>query len=194
MVDLSLLKQLREETQISLEKCKKALEEAQGDLEKAKEILKKEGLKSAEKKKEKETKAGIIEAYLHTNKRIGVLVKLASETDFVAKNQLFQELAHNLAMQIAAMNPSYISREDIPEEVLKEMKEIYLKELKDSGKPKEILEKIVEGKLKKRFEEICLLEQPYIKDPEMKVGDLIKSYISKLGENITVVEFARLEI
>ncbi len=194
MIDVSLLKQLREETKVSLEKCKKALEDAQGDLEKAKEILKKEGIKTAEKKKERQTKAGIIESYVHTNKKIGVLVKLAAETDFVVKNQLFSELAHNIAMQIAAMNPTYISPEDIPEEVLKEMKEIYLKELEDLKKPKEILERVIEGKMKKRFEEICLLEQPYIKDPEMKISDLIKTYISKLGENITVLEFARLEI
>ena len=194
MIDVSLLKQLREETKISLEKCKKALEEAQGDLEKAKEILKKEGIKIAEKKKERETASGIIESYVHTNKRVGVLVKLTTETDFVAKNYLFSELAHNLAMQIAAMNPIYISPEAIPEEVLKEMKEIYLKELKDSGKPQEVIEKIIEGKMKKRFEEICLLEQPYIKNPEIKVKDLIASYISKLGENIKVAEFARLEI
>jgi len=193
-IDLSALKQLREETQISLEKCKKALEEAGGDLEKAKEILKKEGIKIAEKKKEREAKAAIIETYLHPNRKIGVLLKIAAETDFVTKNELFLELAHNLALQIAAMNPSYISPETIPENVLKEMKEIYLEEIKDLGKPKEIMEKIVEGKLQKRFEEICLLEQPYIKDPEVKVKDVIKEYISKLGENITILDFARFEV
>ena len=122
------------------------------------------------------------------------MLKIAAETDFVTKNELFLELAHNLALQIAAMNPSYISPETIPENVLKEMKEIYLEEIKDLGKPKEIMEKIVERKLQKRFEEICLLEQPYIKDPERKVKDVIKEYISKLGENITILDFARFEV
>ncbi len=194
MIDVNLLKKLREETQISLEKCKKALEEAKGDLEEAKKILKKEGLKFAEKKSQRETKAGIIETYLHSNQKIGVLVALAAETDFVARNELFKELAHNLALQIAASAPKYISAAEIPEKELSQLKQEFLEEFKNEKKPQEVIEKIIEGKLKKKFEEICLLEQDYIKNPEIKVKDLIKEYISKLGENIKIIKFSRLEI
>ena len=193
-MDIELIKKLREETAISLEKCKEALEETGGDIEKAKEVLKRRGILDASKKLGKETGSGIIEAYIHSNKRIGVLVKLASQTDFVAKNSLFQELAHNIAMHIAAMGAEYISEEAVPEDVVDKLREGYKRELDKSGKPANIIDQIVEGKLKKRLSEICLLSQPYVKEPSMTVGELIKTYISKLGENIAVLDFVRFEI
>lgn len=194
MIDIKSIKKLREETSISLEKCKEALEEAGGDIEKARDVLKKKGILEASKKEGRETKSGVVEAYIHLNKRVGVLIKLGCQTDFVAKNELFQELAHNLALHIAAMKPEYISEDDVPEEVKKELMEIYREELRDSKKPEKIINQIVEGKIKKRFSEICLLSQDYVKDPSIKVGDLIKSYISKFGENIVALDFARFEI
>lgn len=193
-MNLELLKKLREVSQASLNECRKALEEAQNDFNKALEILKKKGQLIAEKKSERETKAGLIEAYVHSNGRVGALVELRCETDFVAKNPLFKELAHDLALQIAAMAPAYVSEADIPEEVLKEEKEIYREELKSTGKPEKIIEQIIEGKLKKRFSEICLLNQPFIKNPDETIESVIKSYIAKLGENIKVERFARFEL
>ena len=192
--DIELIKKLREETAVSLQKCKEALEEAKGDIEEAKEILKRRGILDAAKKAGKETGSGIVEAYVHSNKRIGVLVKLACQTDFVARNELFQELAHNLAMHIAAMNPEYISENDIPEETISRLKEAYKEEFGKTEKPAEIVNQIIEGKIKKRFSEVSLLSQAYVKDPSTKVEDLIKTYISKLGENIVVLDFVRFEI
>ncbi len=194
MVDINLVKKLREETLVSLSKCKEALEETNGDIEKAKEFLRRKGIMEASKKLARETKAGVIGCYLHSNQRIGVLVKLSCETDFVAKNELFLELAHNLAMHIAAMKPEYLSEEQIPEEVKKNLRESYLEEFKDVKKPKEIIEQIVNGKLKKRWQEICLLSQPYIKDSSLTIEELLKTYIAKIGENIAVQDFVRLEI
>lgn len=193
-MNLELLKKLREISQASLGECQKALEEAGGDLPKALDILRKKGQIIAEKKSERETKSGLIEAYIHSNGRVGALLELRCETDFVAKNPLFKELAHDLALQITAMAPAYISEADIPEEVLKEEKEIYREELKSTGKPEKIIDQIIEGKLKKRFAEICLLHQPFIKNPDETIENLIKSYIAKLGENIKVERFARFEL
>jgi len=194
MVDINLVKKLREETLVSLSKCKEALEETNGDIEKAKELLRRKGIMEASKKLSRETKAGVIGCYIHNNQRIGVLVKLSCETDFVAKNELFLELAHNLAMHIAAMKPEYLSEEQIPEEVKRNLRESYLEEFKDVKKPKEIIEQIVNGKLKKRWQEICLLSQPYIKDPSLTIEELLKTYIAKIGENIAIQDFVRLEI
>ncbi len=194
MVDINLIKKLREETSISLAKCKEALEETNGDIEKAKEVLKRRGILDASKKANKATNSGVVEAYIHNNKRVGVLVKLACQTDFVAKNELFQELAHNIAMHIAAMSPEYISKEDIPQDLLSKLKQEYEEEFKNSGKPQEIVEKMVQGKIDKRFSQTTLLSQAYIKDPSMTIEDLIKTYIAKLGENIAILDFVRFEI
>ncbi len=194
MVDINLIKKLREETAISLAKCKEALEETNGDIEKAKEVLKRRGILDASKKASKATENGIIGSYIHSNKRVGVLVKLACQTDFVAKNETFQDLAHNIAMHIAAMNPEYISKEDIPEDLVSKLKKEYEDEFKNSGKPKEIVDKMVEGKIQKRFSQATLLSQAYIKDPSMTIEDLIKTNISKLGENIAILDFIRFEI
>jgi len=193
-MDIDLVKQLRDSSGASVMECRNALEGAKGDINKALEILKRKGQAAAEKKNSRETKAGLIESYVHSNAKIGVLLDLRCETDFVAKNSLFKELAHEIALQIAAMAPKYISETDIPEAVIKEEKEVYLDELKDAGKPEKIVNQIIEGKLKKRFSEICLLHQPYIKNQDQTIGELIKDYIAKIGENIKVERFVRFEI
>lgn len=188
------IKRLREATSLSIAKIKKALDKSGGDEEKALEVLKLESKSSAFKRAGKGTKEGVIDCYIHANGKIGVLVELNCETDFVAKNSEFKELAHNLAMHIAAMNPQYLLIEEVPEEVKKHEREIYLQELKDSDKPKDTIEQIIDGKLKKHYEEISLLTQHYIKDQDITIQDLINNYISKLGENIRIGRFVRFEI
>ncbi|MCD6178176.1 elongation factor Ts [bacterium] len=194
MVSIDLVKQLRKETGVSVMDCKKALEEAGGDLEKAREILRKWGKDFALKKIGRETSQGIIETYLHPNRRIGVMIQIQCETDFVARSDEFRKLAHELCLQIAAMRPLYLKEEDIPEEFLEGEKKIYKEQLKDSGKPQKIIDEIVEGKLKKYKEEISLLSQPWIKDETKTVKDLIDEYINLLGENISIKRFVRYEI
>lgn len=174
--------------------CKNALTEAEGDFDKAFEILRKKGIAKAEKKSERSTGAGRIDAYLHLGNKVGVLIDLRCETDFVARNEIFAELAHELGMQVAAMRPRYVTSDEIPEEVIAEERAIFEASMSDQKKAPEMLAKIVEGKLAKRFEEICLLDQPSIKDQDIKVRDVIKHYISKLGENIVVKRFTRFEI
>jgi len=193
-MDIEIVKKLREVTNASVIECKNALEESKGDMQKAAEILKRKGKSIADKKNTRETKFGIIEAYVHGNGRVGVLLDLRCETDFVAKNDLFKELAHEISLQIAAMAPQYVSASDIPERMISEEKEAYRNELKDSGKPEDIVEQIIDGKLKKRYAEICLLSQPCIKDSEQTVDGLIRDYIAKIGENIQVARFARFEV
>lgn len=188
------IKRLREATSLSIAKIKKALDKSGGDEEKALEILKLESKGAAFKRAGKGTKEGIIDCYIHANGKIGVLVELNCETDFVAKNSEFKELAHNLAMHVAAMNPQYLLIEEVPEEVKKHEREIYLQELKNSDKPQNTIEQIIDGKLKKHYEEISLLTQHYIKDQDITIQDLINNYISKLGENIRIGKFARFEI
>ncbi len=194
MVNIEQLKKLREETLVSISECKKALQEADGDIEKAKEILRSFGTKVADKKSSRETNSGIIASYIHSNKRIGVLLDIRSESDFVSNSPNFQELAHNICLQIAASNPIFLSKEDIPEERINKEREIYKEEFKDSGKPENIMENIIEGKISKFMEENSLLEQTWIKNPEKKVKDLINEQIGKFGENISVSSFTRYEI
>ncbi len=193
MADLELVKKLREETSISLGDCKKAIEEANGDLEKAREILKKRGAAVAAKKAEREAGMGIIEAYVHSNKKLGVMLQLACETDFVSLSDDFQNLAHEICLQIASMRPLYVKEEEIPEDVLKEITETYTEEAKDLGKAPELLEGIVKGKIEKFKKESCLLSQPWVKDNEKTVKDLIDEYIGKVGENILVKKFVTYE-
>ena len=193
-MDVNIVKQLREETGASVMECNAALDETKGDLEKAKEILRRKGQATALKKSSRETKSGLIQAYIHANGKVGVLLDLRCETDFVAKNDLFKELAHDICLQIAAMSPEFVSEEEISEEFKNKEKEISKAEMKDSGKPEKIVEQIIEGKLKKRFADLCLLNQPYVKDPNQTINDLIKGYISKIGENIKVLRFSRFEI
>ncbi|MGB4704278.1 MAG: translation elongation factor Ts [Candidatus Saccharicenans sp.] len=188
------VKALRDRTGIGMMECKEALQEAGGDMEKAIEILRKKGYARAQEKAERTAADGIIGAYVHATNRIGVLIEVNCETDFVARNEEFKELVKNLAMQVAASNPKYISPEDIPAEVIEKEKEIIRAQLQDANKPPHIIEKIVEGKLAKFYEEVCLLDQPYIRDDKMKVKDLVNMHISKFGENIRIKRFVRFEI
>jgi len=188
------VKELKEITGAGFADCRKALAEANGDMEKAIEILRKRGLAKAEKKLAREAKEGIIDAYIHIGGRIGVLVEVNCETDFVARNEEFKKFVHEIAMQIAAMSPRWIKREDVPEEIVKKEFEIYFEQSKAEGKQDHIAEKIAKGKLEKFFEENCLYEQIWIRDGKSKIEDLIKSMIAKFGENISVRRFARFEI
>jgi elongation factor Ts len=156
--------------------------------------LRKKGFEKAKSKSSRSTKQGIIGSYIHTNKKIGVLVEVGCETDFVARNEDFQELVKNISMQIAAMNPKYISKNDIPEEILEKEKEIYRVQLKNSGKPDNIIEKIVEGKLKKFYNEVCLLNQNFFKEDKKTIEDLITESIHKIGENIVIKRFVRYQL
>ena len=194
MITIDQLKQLREETDVSVTECKKALEESKGDIKLAKEILREWGKDLAGKKSEREVKQGIIESYIHPNKKVGAMVKILCETDFVAKLEQFQQLAHEICLQIAASKPLFLKDEDIPEDFLDGEKKIYQEQFKDSGKPQKIIDGIIEGKLKKYKKEVSLLSQPWIKDETKTVKDLIDEYIAKIGENIVVEEFRRYEI
>lgn len=188
------VKKLRQQTGIGFMECKKALEESEGDVEKAILILRKKGYARAKKKMSRETGEGMVGSYIHLNGKIGVLVEVNCESDFVSRNKEFGELVKNIAMHIAAADPQYVSSEEIPEEVLDQEKEIIRDQFKDSGKPPEIVEKIVQGKLGKFFEEVCLLDQPYIKDDKISVKELLTSHIAKFGENLIIRRFARFEL
>jgi elongation factor Ts len=188
------VKELRERTGIGMMECKAALAECDCDMDKAIEILRKKGYARAEAKSSRAAKEGLIGSYIHMNGRIGVLVELNCESDFVARNCEFQELVKELGMQIAAAKPRWISSSDVPADVVAKEKEIIQAQLGDMKKPPEIMEKIVQGKLSKFFEEVCLLDQPYIREDKIKVRDLITKLVAKMGENIKVGRFARFEI
>jgi len=188
------VKELRERTGIGMMECKKALEETDCNLEKAIEVLRKKGYARAAEKAGREAKEGVIGAYIHPPGKIGVLLEINCESDFVAINEEFKELVKNIAMHIAAAKPVYVDAEQIPADVLDKEKEIIREQLKDSKKPAEIIEKIVTGKLGKFYEEVCLLEQPYIRDDKMKVKDLVTAFIAKFKENVKVSRFTRYEI
>jgi elongation factor Ts len=192
-ISADLIKQLRDKTSASILECKKALEETTGNVDKAAEHLRRRGLVLAEKKMGSQTLQGQIGCYIHPNAKIGVLLELGCETDFVAKNESFQILLKDLCLHIAAMSPLVVERSQLNQEIIQQEKEFYRNELKD--KPPQIIDKIVEGKLEKFFySQKCLLDQPFVKDDKMKVADLIKSYIAKFGENIVVKRFQRFEI
>jgi elongation factor Ts len=187
----NLLKELRESTGAGLLEIKQALDEAKNDKEKTIEILRKKGAIKLAKKAERLAKEGVIESYIHPGSRVGVLLELNCETDFVAKTENFKALARDIAMHIAAASPLYVSVAEVPVESIKKEKEIYKEQNAGSKKAEEVMEKIIEGKLVKYFEEICLLEQAYIKNPDIKVKDLISEAVGKMGENIQVKKFAR---
>lgn len=189
---LNKVKELREKTSAGMMECKKALSEASGDLNKAIDILRKKGVSLASKRSSRAAKEGLIVSYIHTNNKIGVLLEVNCETDFVARNDDFRRFVKELSMQIAAANPSYISREDVPEEELAKEKEI-IKE-QNKNKPESALEKIVEGKLNSYYQEACLLDQPYIKDPKIFVKTLLTDLITKTGENVVVKRFTRYQL
>jgi elongation factor Ts len=192
-ISAELVKELRQKTGVGFMECKSALAEAGGDLEEAVVILRKRGLASAASKVGRETKEGLIGSYIH-NGKIGVMVEVNCETDFVARNADFQSLVKDIAMQIAASEPRFVRREDVPEDLLRREREIYLEQARATGKPEKVLEKIVDGRMEKFFSETCLLEQPFIKDPEMAVKDYLASYIQKIGENMQVRRFVRYRV
>ena len=187
------VKKLRDATGAGMMKAKEALEEAKGDMEKAQEILRVKGIASADKKSDRAASEGMIGSYVHGNK-IGVLVEVNCETDFVVKTNDFQELVEELSLHIAAINPKYVSRDDVPEDVKAEERRLVQEEVKESGKPAEFATKIVEGKMDKWLASICLLEQSYYKDDKQTIEELVKATIGKLGENIIIRRFVRLEL
>lgn len=193
-ITAQLVNELRQRTGIGMMDCKKALQEADGDLDKAVNILRKKGMARAKDKMSRSTGDGLVGSYIHMNGKLGVLVEVNCESDFVARNEEFQELVKNIAMHIAAANPSYVNKDQVPEDVLAEEKDIIRSQMKDSNKPPEIMEKIIEGKLGKFFSEVCLLNQAFIKDDKVTVEQLIATTIAKFGENIQVKRFARFAL
>jgi len=193
-VNLELIKIVREKTGVSLMECKLALEEAKGDIEEALAILKKRGIAIAQKKAARVTKEGIIGSYIHTGSKLGVLVEVNCETDYVARTKEFQELVSEIAMQIAASDPKYIDASAIPEEVLKNIKENFIKEIQKEDNSTEDLNKLLEDKLRLYYSEVCLYDQPFIKDPTITIRELIQSAIAKFGENINVARFIRYKL
>ncbi|HBR86876.1 MAG TPA: elongation factor Ts [Candidatus Marinimicrobia bacterium] len=193
-ISAQVVKELREKTGAGMMDCKKALIDSKGDMEKAVDFLRKSGIAKAEKKGSRDVKEGIVYSYIHHGGRLGVLVEVNCETDFVAKTDGFKELVHNIAMQIAATNPVAVSSKDISEDLINKEKEIFTAQAKDSGKPDNIIEKIVEGRVQKYFQEVCLVEQPFIKDPDKRVGDLITETVATLGENITIGRYIRYAV
>jgi len=193
-ISAELVKNLREKTGASVMECRNALAEAAGNLEQAIENLRKRGKEKAAKKADRATAEGVVASYIHSNKKIGALVEIFCETDFVAKNSEFQELAHNIAMHIAATDPKYLSAEKVDSKEKSDYEEFARKEFLSGKKPAEILEKMISGKVKKHFEEASLLSQPYVKNPDITIEDLLKEKIAKIGENIQIGSFMRFEI
>ena len=193
-IDAKLVKKLRDKTSAGMMDCKKALVESEGDFEKAINHLRKSGITKAEKKGTRETKDGLVHSYIHAGGQLGVLLEINCETDFVAKTEGFSDLAHNLSMQIAATNPLAIDREGVSESILKREKDIYIEQAKSSGKPDDIIEKMVNGRLNKFYQENCLMEQVFIKDPDKRVQDLVTESIATLGENISISRYIRFAI
>jgi len=192
-ITAQMIANFRKKTGLPMMECKKALIETGGDEEKAIEYLRKRGVTKAAEKSERTTKSGLVESYVHGGK-IGVLVEVLSETDFVAKNEEFISFAHDVALHIAAASPKYLSKKDVPEEEIEEERKIFMEQLAGEKKPADIMEKIVNGKIEKFYSEICLLNQPFVKDQTMTVGELLTSKIAKIGENIVISRFCRFEI
>ncbi|MGN7356042.1 translation elongation factor Ts [Paenibacillus sp. HJL G12] len=193
-VSASAVKELREKTGAGMLDCKKALEEANGDITKAIEVLREKGLAAAANKAGRVATEGVVESYIHGGGRIGVLVEINCETDFVGKTDQFKEFARDIAMHIAASNPRYVAREEVPAEEIEKEKEILKAQALNEGKPEKIVEKMVEGRIGKYYEEFCLLEQSFIKDPDKTIATLLKEKISTIGENISIRRFVRYEL
>ena len=194
IIDANTVKQLRDKTGAGMMDCKNALKESNGSLDGAVDYLRKSGAAKAEKKGSRETKEGLVYSYIHAGGRLGVMIEVNCETDFVAKTDGFVDLSHNLAMQIAATNPISLDKDSVPEDVIAKEKEIYTEQAKSSGKPVNIIEKMVEGRLSKFFQENCLMEQAYIKDSDKKIADLMTETIATLGENITISKYIRFAV
>lgn len=194
MVDASTVKELRERTGAGMMDCKRVLVETDGDIERAIEVLREKGLAAAAKKAGRVASEGIVEAYIHGGGRIGVLIEVNSETDFVAKNADFRAFVKDMAMQVAATNPMYVSRDQVDQEVIEKEKEIFRQQAINEGKPEKIVDKMVEGRVEKYYKEICLLEQPFVKDTDMTVQVVLNSMIAKIGENLSIRRFTRYEM
>ena len=188
------VKTLRDRTGAGMMDCRKALEESNGDLNKAIEILRKRGIASAEKRVGRSTNQGVVESYIHTGARLGCMVEVNCETDFVAKTEDFKSLAKELAMQIAAMNPRFISREQVDQILIEKELDVYKSQARSEGKPEQVIDKIALGKLDKFYQDVCLLEQSYVKDPGKSIKDLVTEVIAKTGENISVKRFIRFQL
>ena len=193
-ISASQVKELREKTGAGMMDCKKALTETGGDAEKAIKYLREKGIADAAKRAGRAAKEGVVYSYIHPGNRIGVLVEVNCETDFVARNEQFQQFAKDISMHIAASSPRYIQRDEVPESEINAEREVLVNQAKESGKPEKVIDKIVEGRLDKFFGQICLLEQPFIKDPNLSVEDLLKETIGKIGENIVIRRFARYQL
>ena len=193
-ITAQLVKQLRERTGAGMMECKSALQEAQGDLAEAEVVLRKRGIASAAKKATRATKQGLVASYIHPGSQLGVLVEVNCESDFVARTEEFQKLVHDIAMQIAAADPQFIRKEDVTQAVLDKERDIQRARALAEGKPEKIADKIVEGRMSKFYEDICLLDQPFIKENTLTVGQLIATKIAKTGENITVARFSRFKL
>ncbi|MBT9544501.1 MAG: translation elongation factor Ts [Candidatus Sericytochromatia bacterium] len=193
-ISAEMVKTLREKTGVGMMECKKALLETEGDLEKAQDYLRKKGLADAAKRGDRTTAEGLIEAYIHMGGQIGVMLELNCETDFVARNETFKTLAKDIAMHIAASNPLYVNKEEVPAELVAKEKEILMAQPDMASKPENVREKIIEGRIEKFYEQICLLNQPFVKDPSLKIADLVNKSISTLGEKIQVKRFTRFSV
>jgi elongation factor Ts len=193
-ITAQMVKELREATGAGILDCKQALQANDGDLEESIEFLREKGMAAAAKRASRAAKEGLIGSYIHAGSRVGALIEVNCETDFVARTSEFQELAHDLAMQVVAAKPSYLTPEDVPTDVLEKEKATYRAQMQDQGKPEHVIERIVEGKVQKFYEDTCLLQQPFIKDSAMTVGDLVRQRNALLGENIVVRRFVRYEI
>ncbi len=189
-----MVKELRDKTNAGMMDCKKALGETEGDLEKAVDLLRQKGLAVAAKRADRATSEGVVECYIHAGAKLGVMVEVGCETDFVAKTDDFQAFAKDIAMHIAAVSPVAVTREEVPAELVDREKEIYINQAKDSGKPDNIIEKIVTGKIEKYLSEICLMDQKYVKNPDLTIQDLLNELIAKMGENISIKRFSRFQI
>jgi elongation factor Ts len=193
-ITAALVKELRERTGAGMMECKKALVEANGDIGEAEVILRKHGIASAGKKASRATKQGLIGSYIHAGGQLGVMVEVNCESDFVARTDDFKELVHDVAMHIAAADPKWLKREDVPEDVLAKEKDIARERARNEGKPEKILDRIVEGRIAKFYEEVCLLEQPFVKEATLTIEQLVKTKIAKLGENMSIARFVRFKV
>ena len=193
-ISATMVKQLREKTGVGIMDCKEALSQSNGDIDNAIDFLRKKGLATAQKRAGRAMSEGLIQSYIHMGGKLGVLVEINCETDFVAKNDDFKEFAKNIAMHIAATNPVGIASDDVPDEVINKEKEIYRAQALELGKPENVIDKIVKGKLNKFYKDNCLLNQAYVRNPDVNISDLLNDLIAKMGENITIKRFARFQI
>jgi len=189
-----MVKELRDKTNAGMMDCKKALGETEGDLEKAVDLLRQKGLAVAAKRADRATSEGVVECYIHAGGKLGVMVEVGCETDFVAKTDDFKAFAKDIAMHVAAVNPISVTRADVPSDMIDREKDIYINQAKESGKPENIIEKIVTGKIEKYLSEICLMDQKYVKNPDLSIQDLLNELIAKMGENISIKRFARFQV